>query len=341
MGCDPQSVPPIIPSCSAEIKSLHNQESPMHSFPTAAKFSRGYLIALAAAAFLSTTAIFIRHLTQTYQLPALVLAFWRDLFVVLTLLVALGFFRPALLLLPRRHIGYLCLYGLALSFFNSFWTLSVALTGAAISTVLVYCSAAFTALLGWWLLKERMSWVKIFAIALCLGGCVLVSGILLPSNASASLPGIMAGIVAGLMYAVYSLMGRSASQRGLNPWTTLIYTFVFAALFLLAYNLFLGGILPGTANTSAEMFWLGNSLEGWLVLFALAAVPTVMGFGLYNVSLTYLPSSVANLIVTIEPAFTAVIAFLLLGERLDVLQLFGSAMILGGVVFLRLFENTQ
>ncbi len=300
--------------------------------------SRGYLIALAAAAFLSTTAIFIRYLTETYRLPALVLAFWRDLFVVLTLLVALGILRPAMLRLPRKHLGYLCLYGLALSFFNSFWTLSVALTGAAISTVLVYCSAAFTALLGWWLLKEKMSWVKVGAILLCLGGCVLVSGVLLPGGTGANLPGILAGIMAGLMYAIYSLMGRSASQRGLNPWTTLIYTFAFAALFLLAYNLLAGDVLPGTAKTPAEMFWLQDSLAGWLVLFALAAVPTVMGFGLYNVSLTYLPSSIANLIVTIEPAFTAVTAFFLLGERLDGMQIAGSLLILGGVVFLRLFE---
>lgn len=305
------------------------------------KLSRGYLIALAAAAFLSTTAIFIRHLTQTYQLPSLILAFWRDLFVVLTLLVALGIFRPAMLHVDRKHLGYLCAYGLALSFFNSLWTLSVAFTGAAISTVLVYCSAAFTALLGWWLLKERMSWVKIIAVALSLIGCVLVSGMLLPTSGNVNMFGILAGVLAGLMYAIYSLMGRSASQRGLNPWTTLLYTFAFAALFLLAYNLFFGGALPGTAKTPAELLWLGDALAGWLVLFALAAIPTVLGFGLYNVSLTYLPSSIANLIVTIEPAFTAMIAYFLLGERLDGMQLAGGALIVAGVVLLRLFENRR
>ena len=52
--------------------------------------TRGYTIALGAAAVLSTTAIFIRHLTQTYGLPALVLAFWRDGLVCLTLLPVSG-----------------------------------------------------------------------------------------------------------------------------------------------------------------------------------------------------------------------------------------------------------
>ena len=55
------------------------------STPHHAGSARGYAIALVSAAILSTTAIFIRHLTQSYGLPALVLAFWRDLFVVLTL----------------------------------------------------------------------------------------------------------------------------------------------------------------------------------------------------------------------------------------------------------------
>jgi drug/metabolite transporter (DMT)-like permease len=63
------------------------------------------------------------------------------------------------------------------------------------------------------------------------------------------------------------------------------------------------------------------------------------GFGLYNVSLSHLPSGVANLIVTLEPAFTVVIAYFLLGEHLDGMQLGGSLMILVGVVFLRVYEG--
>ncbi len=63
------------------------------------------------------------------------------------------------------------------------------------------------------------------------------------------------------------------------------------------------------------------------------------GFGLYNVSLGYLPSSVANLILSTEPVFTAVIAYLLLGEQMTGIQLAGSLLILGGVAIMRLFEK--
>lgn len=300
---------------------------------------RGYTAALGAAALLSTTAIFIRHLTQTYQIPALVLALWRDIFVVLTLLPVFAALRPALLRVARRDWRYLVLYGLVLSLFNALWTLSVALNGAAVATVLVYCSAAFTALLGRWLLKERFDAGKLVAIVLCLGGCALVSGALEPGAWQANPVGILAGILSGLGYAAYSLLGRQAAQRGLSPWTTLLYTFAAAAVFLLIFNLLPGSPLPGSAQQAGDLLWLGSALGGWGVLFLLAAVPTVLGFGLYNLSLVYLPSSVANLIVTLEPAFTAVVAYALLGERMNGIQIGGSLMILAGVLFLRIYEG--
>jgi drug/metabolite transporter (DMT)-like permease len=301
--------------------------------------TRGYSIAVLSAIILSTTAIFIRYLTQTYQIPALVLAFWRELIVALTLLLILALFRPRLLKVARKDLRYLVLYGLVLAIFNSLWTLSVALNGAAISTVLVYCSAGFTALLGWWFLNERLDWAKIIAVALTLAGCVLVSGALNLAIWNANFIGILTGILSGLLYAIYSLMGRSASQRNLNPWTTLLYIFGCATPFLLLFNLFPGDFLPGKAIQWVDLFWLGKSITGWGILLLLAIGPTLAGYGTYNISLGYLPSSVANLIVSLEPAITAVMAYLLFGELLNGIQVLGSLMILAAVVFLRIHEG--
>ncbi|MCP4536298.1 MAG: DMT family transporter [Chloroflexi bacterium] len=119
----------------------------------------------------------------------------------------------------------------------------------------------------------------------------------------------------------------------------MLYTFGFAAIFLLLFNLLPKELLLGKAVHLTDFFWLGNAISGWGILFLLAAGPTVVGFGLYNVSLGYLPSSVANLIVTMEPVFTATIAYLWLGERLNRMQLGGSLMILTGVVFMRIHEE--
>jgi drug/metabolite transporter (DMT)-like permease len=234
---------------------------------------------------------------------------------------------------------FLMFYGLVLSLFNSIWTLSVALNGAAIATVLAYSSAGFSALLGWALLKESLGWAKILAVVASMGGCVLVSGALEQAAWDANTSGILFGVFSGLFYAGYSLMGRSASQRGLNPWTTLLYTFSFAALFLMVFNLIPGDLIPGTAAHPAEFFWLGDAAVGWGILILLAAGPTVAGFGLINVSLGFLPSSVTTLILTTEPVFTAVTAYFILGELLTGVQMGGGLLILAGVVVLTLWDK--
>ncbi len=299
----------------------------MHSL---SRLSRGYTIALLSALILSTTAIFIRYLSQTYHLPALVLAFWRDLFVALGLLFSLALFRPVLLNISRQHLPYLAGYGLVLAIFNAAWTLSVSLNGAAVATVLAYSSGGFTALLGWWLLKERLGALKLTAAFLSLVGCALVAEALTPQVWQTNLTGILTGVGSGFLYAVYSILGRSASQRGLNPWATLLFTFGFAAFFLLLFN-----SQPYPLPGKGSLLWLGNSLPAWGILLALALLPTLLGFGLYNVSLTYLPSSVANLIVSLEPAFTALIAYFFLAERFQSGQAWGSLLILGAVLLLR------
>lgn len=297
------------------------------------------MAAFAAAVILSTTAIFISHLSVQYKLPALVLAFWREVFVFITLAIILGFTRRKNMRVDIKDLYYLGLYGLVLALFNALWTTSVVLNDAAVSTVLVYSSAAFTALLGRWLLKESLGWIKLLAVLMSFGGCAFVAGAHDPVVWQTNLPGIVIGVTSGLAYAIYSLMGRTAANRGLNPWLTIMYTFAFAACLLLLTNLLFGGKLPGTAASPKEIFWLGDAWAGWGVLLLLAAGPTVAGFGLYNVSLGYLPSSVANLIVSTEPVFTAVIAYLLLGEQLTSTQIFGSLFILGGVALMRVFEK--
>ncbi|MDK2981013.1 MAG: hypothetical protein PWQ55_1360 [Chloroflexota bacterium] len=299
----------------------------------------GYLTALGSAVFLSLTSIFISYLNLHYQLPALVLAFWREIFVATILLAGFAIFWRDLFKGVKAHLPYLAIYGFVLALFNALWTISVTLNGAAVATVLCYCSAAFTALLGWLILKEELNVAKGIAIVLSLTGCALIVDAFNAEVWNLNLMGILTGIGSGLFYAIYSLMGRSASsQRGLNPWTTLFYTFLIAAGFMLVFNLFFGSQLPGGAQKPADLFWLGNSVVGWLILVLLAIGPTLLGYGLYNVSLTHLPSSVVNLIVTIEPVFTAITAYFVLGERLTLQQIFGSLLVMAGVVVIRMYK---
>jgi drug/metabolite transporter (DMT)-like permease len=300
---------------------------------------RGFAFALTAALMLSITTILVRYTTETYKIPALVLAFWRDVFMALTLALILGIFRPKLLRVAPRFLPYLAMYGLVFALFNAFWIQSVVLNGAAVATVLSQCSAAFTVIFGRWLLKEPLNWAKILVVIFSLGGCVLVAGLLDKASWQTNTVGILIGITAGLAYAGYTLMGRSAALQGLNPMTTILYIFSFASMFLFIINALPGEVMPGGAVRFMDLFWLGKSVAGWGILFLLSAGPTLAGFGLLNLSLVYLPSSISNLVMTSEPVITAFTAFIFLQEQLTGIQIIGSLVILLGVVLLRLNER--
>lgn len=285
--------------------------------------NKGYSIALVGILLWSTTAIFISYLLTHYDLEPLTLAFWRNIFVSIFLMIIFFFARRDLLRIEARHRRLLIVYGLSLSLLNIMWTYSVLYNGAAVSTVLVYSSPIFTALVASIVFGERLTLLRIGAILASLIGCVLVSGAYDPQAWSLNAVGIVIGITSGLGFTLYSMLGKLSAQRGVNSWTATLAAFAISAIVLLPTQL--GG----------AMFTLGRALDGWAILFILAIIPTLGGFGLYTASLGYLPAGTANLIATLEPALTAVLAFLLLQESLDPLQVAGSVLILGSVVSLR------
>ncbi len=213
------------------------------------------------------------------------------------------------------------------------------LNGAAVSTVMVYSSAAFTALIAWRMFGEGMSLSKIAAVLLGITGCVLVAGANDPAAWQSNTLGVVTGLVSGLAFTAYSLMGKVAAQRGISSWAALTYTFMLAAVLLAAYNFLLpelGGVTLGSPTLLPAL-----DTRGWIALALLGLGPTIGGYGLYNYSLGFLPASVVNLLATMEPAMTAIQSYLLLGERFSLPQIIGSLLIIGGVVVIRLMEGRQ
>jgi len=302
-------------------------------------FSRGYLIALSATILWSFTGILISHLSKTYALPSLVLAFWRDFFVALGMILALSIFNPARFHLKRLHWSFLVFYGLTLAVFNSMWTFSVQYNGAAVATVLAFSSPAMTAILSRMIFKEQFNRVKILSIVLSLLGTVLVSGAYNVSAWKLNTAGIIFGLLTGLFFAFYNLEGKAAADKAIDSWTALLYSFGGATCFLLLFNMLVDLIAGKTLLN--DMLWLGSSISGWSILFFLGIAPTLGGFGLYTLSLRYLPPTVANLIATLEPALTAIWAYFLFNERLIGVQLLGSLLIFTGVILLRIVERPK
>ncbi len=299
--------------------------------------SRGYLIGVSATVLLSTTGILISYLSTTYHLPSLVLAFWRDCFVVFGLIIAFTLFSRTRFRLGGSHWKFFILYGLTLALFNSMWTFSVQFNGAAVATVLAYSSPAITAILSHLFYKEEIKQVKLISIVLSLSGTALVSGAVDPSVWKINPLGILFGLLTGLLYACYSLVGKTAANKSIDPWSTMLYSFGNAVIFLCLFNL--GVNVLGGQSLFSNFLWLGNSFNGWAILFFLGIGPTIGGFGLYLVTLNYLPATVTNLIAALEPALTAIWAYFLLHEQLTLIQLVGSVLVVASVILLRLGEG--
>ncbi len=296
--------------------------------------SRGYIIALTATVIWSTTGIIISYLNVTYSLPSLVLAFWRDLFVSFGMVVGLLLFNRPRFQLDRKHWNFIIVYGFVLAVFNSMWTFSVQYNGAAVATVMAFSSPAMTAILSKIIFKEQFSNIKIISILLSIAGIVFVSGAYNPSAWNLNPLGIIFGLLTGLLFAIYNLQAKHASDTHINSWTALLYSFSIATVFLFFFNI--GSDLFITSQpVFTDMLWLGDSTVGWGILFFLGVAPTLGGFGLYTLSIRYLSPTTANLIATLEPAFTAILAYLLLNEILTGTQLFGSFLVLLGVILLR------
>ncbi|MBC3210656.1 MULTISPECIES: DMT family transporter [Serratia] len=303
--------------------------------------NQGYVIAIISAMLLAFTAIIIRALTEYYHLPTFVLAFWRAALVALVLLPLLLLFKPQWTYLRREQVPFYAGYGLLLALFNSLWTLSVALNGASVATILTYCSVGFTVFLGWMMYNERLSLRELLVIVVSLGGCFLVSNGDSMGNSRFDLLGLMVGMLSGIGYTLYTLGGRIASERRYPVWNTILYVFGFSAVYQWLFNTLLTFFpLAAFHGMAGDLWFLSQGVQGiqwsgWLLLLTLAAGPTLLGFGLYNISLKTLPLAVANLILSLELVFTAVIAYFLLGENMNQLQLLGSALVMGGVLMLR------
>jgi len=295
--------------------------------------TKGYFIAIIGIIIWSTTPVFIGYLIIHYKMPALLVAFWRDLLVCVALVPALFLIRRSLLHIHVSQIKFYTFYGLILALFNSIYILSVKANGAAAATVLAYSSAGFTAILAWWFFREKLGLPKIVAIILSLIGCVMVSNAYTQEMWKLNPLGVSTGLLSGLLFAGYNLLCKEAARRKINPWTALLYSFAFGSIFLMIFNLF--SILPDAAG-SFKTLLPTLPVNGWLVLIVLAFVPTVLGFGLYNTSMNYLPASIVSLLATSEPAMTAVEAYIFLDERMTNVQIVGGLIILSAVLLVQL-----
>ncbi len=285
----------------------------------------GYLAVVAATACWGMSGIFVKFVVASSDVSALALAFWRDLFTFLVLLVGVGTLRPDLLRVQRRDLPLLIGMGAGLGTFHVFWNLGVLLNGAAVATVQQAAMPAVVTVLAWIFWRESLTWNKLLAIVLAFVGTVLVSGLdiadlAIRCQAESTRAGLLAGLGIPLSYAAWNLVGKKARER-YGPLAILTFGFGFAALVLFPFQFF----------TPQPWPVLGLS---WLWFAGLIVISTILPFSLYTFGLGRLPASVASILAMTEIPIVAVYAYLILGERMTGDQILGSVLVVGGVLLL-------
>ena len=160
--------------------------------------------------------------------------------------------------------------------------------------------------------KERITAVKLAALAMAFGGCVLVSGI---SGGGLSLAALLCGLGAGLGYALYSILGTVALREH-EPLTVTFYGFLFGALSLALVVQPWNGF--GFAATPVNL----------LVAAGFGLIPTACGYGMYYKGVIFVrDKAMAPVISSIENIVACLLGFLVLSEYFNLWKAAGIAMV--------------
>jgi drug/metabolite transporter (DMT)-like permease len=191
---------------------------------------------------------------------------------------------------------------------------------ASLLSLLLYTFPAIVAVAAVGLGRDRLDGRRLAALGLASGGLVLVVA---GAGAGALDPlGAALGLGAAVVYSTYVLVSDGLVAR-MPPRVLSALVCTGAAVSLTIGSALLGDLRPGELTVA-----------GWGWMACLALVSTVASISLFFAGLRHVGPTTASILATVEPVVTVLLAFLVLGERLAVLQAAGGALVLIAVLVL-------
>jgi len=224
----------------------------------------------------------------------------------------------------RKDLGYLALIGFIGITFHQ-WLQSTGMVTSQASTTawIVATTPVFMAILGWLVLKERLTFIQVVGIGVAALGVLMVvtkGDLASLGRGQFGAPGDFLILISSPNWAVFSILSR----RGLRRYpATLMMFFVMIFGWLFTSVLFFAG--PGLAQLE------NLDKDGWLAVIFLGVFGSGLAYIFWYDALQNLPVAQAGAFVYIEPFVTVVVAALLLGEAIKGSSLLGGAGILLGV----------
>ncbi|MFJ3446224.1 DMT family transporter [Streptomyces sp. NPDC086081] len=291
---------------------------------------RGLLYLIVAGVAWGTAGAAASLVYRASDLGPVALSFWRCA-AGLVLLLAVRLLRPRTRTAEREPLGRRAVRagvtGIGLAVFQTAYFAAVAATGLAVATVVTLGAGPVLIALGARLtLAERLGRGGAAAVAGALAGLgVLVLG---GGGATVRPWGVLLALLSAAGYSVMTLLTRRWGRDGAaDSSRTTVEAFAVTSLCLLPFAL-AEGLLPHTAEPGRLL----------VLLAYVAAVPTALAYGLYFAGAAVVRSATVSVVMLLEPVSAAVLAVVLLGERLTPATVAGTLLLLGSVAGLAVGE---
>lgn len=224
----------------------------------------------------------------------------------------------------RQFLGLLSLGLTGVFLYNAVFFTGLKFTSASSGALIVAINPLLTAVLSALWLRERVGAWQASGLLLSLFGVALVisHGSLSVVTSFAFNRGDLIMLGAPLCWALYSILGKKM-LASFTPLAATAYAALTGASLLIPAALLehraLGGPVP-------HFSWLG-----WLAILQLALLGTVVGFVWWYQGVQQIGTARAAAFVNLVPVFGALLAALILGERLAAPQVAGGLLVILGV----------
>ena len=289
----------------------------------------GLAIAVASALAFSSSGPFVKPLLEGgWSLGAVLLVRMGLASLLLS---------PALIRAMRRQRGFLRRHGLIIVAFGLtavagcqvFYFAALQRMPVAVALLIQYIAPVLLVIAVWVRTRRAPSKLVMIGSVVAMVGLVLVVDI---SGARFDLLGTLFALCAAVCAAAYFVIaaraGDSLPPLALAAGGLLTGTLVMAILVAT-------GVLPFAAP-SITVVVAGLTVPGILPLLWVGAVATTLGYALGVIAVPLIGSRVASFVGLSEVLFALGFAWLLLGETPEPVQFFGGAVLLAGVVLVRL-----
>lgn len=195
-----------------------------------------------------------------------------------------------------------------------FYFVSISESSVAVAAALMYTAPIFVLLISFIFRLEKPSLFKFIAIAFVMIGVVLLTEVYNVGSDQVTTIGLVAGLGAGLSYALFIFGFKYASKHG-EPQGILVIAFLTFTLIMLFFTDMNEAV---SVISSPELFWM----------VLLGVFGAGLSFFLYVVGLKETSATSASVIAMVEPVTASTFGFFILSETLNVVQLCGMAIIL-------------